>query len=148
MIAASFCPFRTRSGESIRLINESGPEPSRTGRYIGSFAVCDEPTSTCDHPRRTIDNSTATEIPKTRMETDTQPKSGRFSTVMWRKLCCGRPSLSGGLVHHGMPAEVGNHRVAGQHMIKRAIRRRSLEEGLQFQETMSSAAGIEAVKRD
>ena len=70
MIAASFCPFRMRSAVSMRLIKASGPVPSKIGRYIGNFAVCDDGTSTCDHTGSII--KTTARIARTRM--------GRYAT--------------------------------------------------------------------
>src|ERR1700720_499397 len=67
MIAASFCPLRTRSAVSIRLINESDPAPRTIGRSLGRFAFCDEGTSTCDHAASTTNNKTADKTARARM---------------------------------------------------------------------------------
>src|SRR5207302_11461506 len=68
IITASFCPFLIKSCVSMRSINDFGPCPSKTGRYIGSpVAVADGAGLPCDQARLTIDSKVIRENVRARM---------------------------------------------------------------------------------
>src|SRR5437870_6775794 len=132
MIAASFCPCLIKPAVSIRLIKESGPVPSRAGRYIGNFAVCDDGTSTCDQPRSTIDNKTTAEIPKMRMGQIRNRNGGHFqpqSRLNLRRRC--RSILGGYLVHDLVAPKIIDHCIACLDRMKGAAGRSLFEQGAQ-----------------
>jgi hypothetical protein len=68
LINAFFWPFLIRYCVSMRLINEVGPVPSKTGRYIGRSPSRAEGTSVvCADARSTIENKTNNESANARM---------------------------------------------------------------------------------
>src|SRR5438309_1740495 len=85
MITASFWPFLIKSCVSIRLIKESGPVPTKIGRYIGRSVVFDDGTSvTCDDAKSAIDNRARNDKPKTRMGRYASELRRFFKGNLWR----------------------------------------------------------------
>src|SRR5438445_5546541 len=131
----------------MRLINDSGPVPSRTGRNIGSLA-CDDGISTCDQLRSTIDSRITAITPKTRMARYAIATAGIFNRNFEKLRRRRRPTVRPNPMHDLMAPEVIDHGVARLHRMKDTSGGRSFEQSAQLHEAMAAAARIESVKSD
>src|SRR6266852_2097970 len=112
----------------MRLTRDSGPVPSRTGRNIGSFALCDDGISTCDQLRSTVDSRITAIIAETRMGRYATETADIFNRNLKKLRNRRRLTARRNLMDELMVPEVIDHGVARLHRMKDASSGRSLEQ--------------------